>query len=40
MRGGVKRTLLCPGRKPFMGLFAMSHWGKRVKLAKKERARN
>lgn len=27
---GAKRTLLCLGRKPFMGLFAMSHFGKRV----------
>lgn len=37
MKGrGVKRTLLWPGRKPFTRLFAMSHWGKRLKLAKKE----
>lgn len=37
--GGVKRTLLCPGRKPFTGLFAVSHWGKRMKLATGESER-
>lgn len=36
---GVKRTHLCPERKPFMGLFTMSHWGKRAKLAKRQRER-
>lgn len=36
MRGGVKGTLFCPERKPFMSLLAKSQWGKRAKLSKRD----
>ena len=29
---GVKGTLLCPERKPFMGLSAISHMGEEGKI--------
>lgn len=35
--GGFKRTLLCPERKPFMGLFAMSHWGEEGEIGQKRK---